>query len=114
MKEVIHSILALITIITLGFSLRGLGVERASSRLTPVITDSMAPIFRSTGVVGVIASGVENQAMPDERNMCEQGAPEEESPEQAAEKTRCANMNASIGIIEQVIQLFGRQTVYNK
>jgi hypothetical protein len=108
MKEVVHSILSLVTIITLGFSLKGVGVGPASASQVPVMTDLTAPIFRSTGVVGVIASGVENQAMPDKRNLCKQAEPEEESPEQAVEKASCPNVRTSFGIIEQVIRLLGR------
>jgi len=108
MKEFVHSILALVTIITLGFLLRGVSAESTSAKQVPLMTDLMAPIFRSTGMVGLIAVGMKNEVMPDERNLCKHAESEEEAPDQVREKARCADVSTSVGIIEQVIRLLGR------
>ena len=99
MKAVIHSILALVTIFSLGLSLRGLGLGPATNKQAPVMTDFMAPIFQSGGVVGVIAAGGRNQVMPHERNLCKQGEQGEESPEQEREEVGCVHVSTSAGII---------------
>lgn len=108
MKELMHFTLALVTLLTLGLAIGEPGIEPASAGKAPVMTDSMAPIFRATGVVGLLASGLESQAMPDERNLCKQADREEKSPEQVGEKAGCARVKASVGIIGQVIRLLGR------
>jgi hypothetical protein len=99
MKAVIHSILIVVTIFSLGLLLRGAGLRPATEKQAPVMTDFMAPIFQSGGVVGVIASGGKNQAIQHNRNLCEEDELEEDLPQQEREKVGCVNVCTSAGVV---------------